>query len=791
MLALILFLKRKEKRIMKGFTKFTALFLAVLMSVSVFSLTTPVSAASAYEYNVYMNAMVVSAENNSVLLDDSSTGMIAQAKAMSADAIVLNAGKYSRVSVSINNGMLEQLSNGNLPVRIILDKGKAHVNASTLKELSDKVSDKLEIEFAIGEKTVISVKADGATIELDTPITIVAESVNEGANTANVGEKPYGAAYVEGAKWGFLASADTEIELKKTQTPVFNDIVSNHWAKENIAFVTTTGYFNGVAEGKFSPNGKMTRAMVVTVLSRIDSFTGAAGAYPYKDVAANAWFAPAITWAYENGIVEAGDAFRPDDNVTRIEFMVMLYNYAKKLGIASDSEFEGSSLNFEDKDKVTDEKEIMATAFCTSNGIVTGYSTGGGKAYLRPEFTATRAEVSAMIQRFVKYAVFGGSETMQGQYTDFINLRGDLNNVYKKLTEEKELTVAYLGGSVTVGAFATSGNSWRGLTDKWLKTNFPKAKINMISAAIGSSGSHLGAFRIHADVIPQGTDLLFIEVSANDEMKGTYKKGMSDIYYESIIRQIREYLPECEIVSVYITLSDWVAKFGDKQADVPKVLEPVCEYYDVTSIDVGRALAREISATGKTAKDYISDGAHPNDAGHKVYADTIAAYLTEGLFGEMSLGYGDMQNHTYPEECMFEYNVHFAPDYVHISSPDVFDDIKGFTFYNTVCSDPNTHIPGYILPTEADNQFTFTFEGTGLDILLKFQSGGYYYSYSVDGGETQKVYLPTGQNHPFDFISGLEPGKHTVTYSYLGPSGEGETSTTRALVGFLIKGYKE
>ena len=226
---------------MKGLTKFTALFLAVLMSVSVLSLTAPVSAASAYEYNVYMNAMVVSAENSTILLDDSNTGMIAQAKAMSADAIVLNAGKYSRVSVSINDAMLAQLSSGNLPVRIILDKGKAHVNAATLKELSDKVSDKLEIEFAIGEKTVISVKADGATIELDTPITIVAESVNEGANTANVGEKPYGAAYVDGAKWGFLAASDTEIELKKTQTPVFNDIVSNHWAKENIAFVTTTG----------------------------------------------------------------------------------------------------------------------------------------------------------------------------------------------------------------------------------------------------------------------------------------------------------------------------------------------------------------------------------------------------------------------------------------------------------------------------------------------------------------------------------------------------------------------
>ena len=150
-----------------------------------------------------------------------------------------------------------------------------------------------------------------------------------------------------------------------------------------------------------------------------------------------------------------------------------------------------------------------------------------------------------------------------------------------------------------------------------------------------------------------------------------------------------------------------------------------------------------------------------------------------------------MQNHAYPKECMFEENAHFAPDYVQIDSLDIFDDIKGFAFYDTVCPDPNPHIPGYIAPKDADNKFTFTFEGTGLDILLKFKSGGYYYEYSIDGGEPEKVFLPTGQNHPFDFISGLEPGKHTVTYSYLGASGEGEAAFDRPLVAFLIKGYKE
>ena len=91
---------------MKKLTKITALFLALLMSVSAFCLTTPVSAASEYEYNVYSNAIVVNAENGAITLDDSSEGMIAQAKTVGASAIILNAGKSSSVAVSINDAML-------------------------------------------------------------------------------------------------------------------------------------------------------------------------------------------------------------------------------------------------------------------------------------------------------------------------------------------------------------------------------------------------------------------------------------------------------------------------------------------------------------------------------------------------------------------------------------------------------------------------------------------------------------------------------------------------------------
>lgn len=777
---------------MKRVTKITALFLAMLMSASLFCITTPVVAASGYEYNVYANAMVVKADNNKILLDDTSTGIIAQARTVGADTVILNAGQSSSLTASISSAMLKQLSDSGLSVRMLLDGGKVMLNAAMLGEMSNKVTGDLEICVNLGVKTEVTIKADGSPITLDTPILVTADNTVEGSNTANAGAKPFGAAFVEGSKWGFLASSDTSLELVNTPTPEFGDVRKSHWAKDNIAFVATMGYFNGVEPGKFDADGRMTRAMVVTVLSRIDSFAGAAGSYPYKDVAANAWFAPAVTWAYNNGIIGDGDAFRPDNNVTRIELMEMLYNYAKKLGTVNESELEGKKLDFVDADAITDPESIKAALFCTSNGIVTGYSLEKG-AYIRHASTASRAEVAAMVQRFVRYAIFGGNNTMDGKYSEFINVRGNLNNVYNKLINEKELTVSYLGGSVTGGHGASSdAKTWRGLTHSWLKSTFPDANVIMNNASLGSSGSHLGAYKIQTEVIPQGTDLLFVEFIVNDAYKKTYQDGMSGFYYESIFRQIREALPECEIVCLYITNTSWLKQYGLNIAPAPAQIEEVCDYYNVSSVDCGRALASEIGTYNETvAKTYLPDGVHASDAGYKVYGDAVIEFLSEALLGETSLNYGAIKNYTIPEACLDERVAHFVPKYVPIDSLDVFDSIKGYQFYDAYCTTLNAKSKGYIVPSAADNEFTFTFEGTGLDMFLKFNGGGYYYEYSIDGGEPQKVLLPTGQNYPFSFISGLEPGKHTITYSYLGESGNGEASLDRPIAALLVKGYKD
>jgi hypothetical protein len=147
----------------------------------------------------------------------------------------------------------------------------------------------------------------------------------------------------------------------------------------------------GVTDTTFAPDGTMTRAMLVTVLSRIAGETGE-GTSTYTDVNKNAWYISGVAWAEENGIVKAGGAFRPDEMATREEMADMFYRFALKVGI----EAEAKETKLTDIAKVSPEY-ADGVKFCTSSGIITGYDDGT----VKPQNNVTRAQAATMIQRFV------------------------------------------------------------------------------------------------------------------------------------------------------------------------------------------------------------------------------------------------------------------------------------------------------------------------------------------------------------------------------------------------------
>ena len=120
----------------------------------------------------------------------------------------------------------------------------------------------------------------------------------------------------------------------KNPAPAFTDI-HNHWAADNILFAASRGLLSGTSDTTFSPNTGMSRGMFVTALGRLaginpDSYkTG-----KFTDVKADAYYAPYVNWAAQNGIVEGVTAttFAPDSNINREQMAVIMANYAKKLG---------------------------------------------------------------------------------------------------------------------------------------------------------------------------------------------------------------------------------------------------------------------------------------------------------------------------------------------------------------------------------------------------------------------------------------------------------------------------
>ena len=370
-------------------------------------------------------------------------------------------------------------------------------------------------------------------------------------------------------------------------------------------------------------------------------------------------------------------------------------------------------------------------------------------------------------------------------YSQYITDRGNLDNLVYKLNNGEDLTVVYLGGSVTAGAGASASDrtSWRGLTGNWLAQMFPNANIIRVNSAMGGSGSMLGAFRLDADVLAYDPDLVFVEFAVNDSYSGHKADGTVQFYYESILRQIREKSPDTEIISIFT--ADQSHLNNNSMHEVAALQDAVAAHYGVSSIDVGLALCNHIVAEGAQWSDYVSDSVHPADAGYEIYAAVIEQYLFSELF-EYETEPTAIVNHTVPATYIDSRNNNFVHNYVPVSK-DIFDSITGWT-YNSGKVYSNLDTAGYICPSENENSFTYTFIGTGIAFYMEYNGGGYYVDYSIDGGDTTSLKV-TNTNHPFNQMyktGSLEYGSHTITFSFRGTEGTGGTNPNVKLTRLLV-----
>lgn len=178
----------------------------------------------------------------------------------------------------------------------------------------------------------------------------------------------------------------------------FSDVADDAWYYEPVNFAYYFSIFNGVDEAVFAPEESMTRAMMVTVLYRIDDEYANGESSPFVDVPEDAWYTEAVIWANERGIVEGiGDGkFDPDGLITREQLATILYRYTKTF---ADVDSEGSLDAFADTSAVAD-YAVAPMRWAVASKLIVG-SLSGGETYLAPKDSATRAQVAAVLMRYL------------------------------------------------------------------------------------------------------------------------------------------------------------------------------------------------------------------------------------------------------------------------------------------------------------------------------------------------------------------------------------------------------
>ena len=366
-----------------------------------------------------------------------------------------------------------------------------------------------------------------------------------------------------------------------------------------------------------------------------------------------------------------------------------------------------------------------------------------GKVYVADEFTTEDIAPNTWYDR--------------NEYTEYTKYRKPLNNTYKKLTEDKELKVAYFGGSVTNG----SGNSWRLLTSKWFVDNFPEANVTNVNRACGESGTYLGTYRLQEDVIAIKPDLLFLEYSINDKYYGsTYAEAASQ--YETIVREVKQALPETDIITILV--SDTGTLSANKQGKLhtqAQAHEDMAIIYDIPSLHVGRRLAEVCNYDANVFKPvYAKDIVHLTDAGNYVYYQVIEEYLHNSLFCT------DFS--TLPErndELPVTQNKLFDGNRTHYEcTPELLAESErlggsgvartGGNAYSNV-----TEAEGNYVFNSTSDEFIFKFNGTDVALWSNYYKSNFFLI-SIDGGEYKEV---EGSSHaPARIIEGLPSGDHTV-----------------------------
>lgn len=349
---------------------------------------------------------------------------------------------------------------------------------------------------------------------------------------------------------------------------------------------------------------------------------------------------------------------------------------------------------------------------------------------------------------------------------------GRMTQFIKKLESKQEVTIAFLGGSITEGLTAGPEKCWAKLTYDYLCEKYPDTKINYVNAGMSGTPSILGNIRLQRDVLDFKPDLVFVEFAVNDGNEQTYKDS-----YEALVRTIlsQEQQPA---VSLYFT----VIKSGHT---CEQYMSQIGEAYGLPMVSLNNALKPEFDSGRMKWEDYSDDESHPNEWGHEMTRDLI-----KNMFEKITAEGGGAEISPVPEAWVFSNRFEGMTLIDRTHSSDKFKMLSEGTF----SSDKKTlaQFPDGWYVRSAPSKVTameFEFTGNSLMLLYRCSTSEKFGSakFTIDGTDIGSFSSssPNGWNNPEARLvfSGNE-GTHKVTITL--DATDGDSAAYLEILGFGI-----
>ncbi len=321
-----------------------------------------------------------------------------------------------------------------------------------------------------------------------------------------------------------------------------------------------------------------------------------------------------------------------------------------------------------------------------------------------------------------------------------------MSNVFQKAQNGEDITVAYIGGSITEGYNAGTTEFYAKTCTDLLQGYFPDITVTGVNAGISGTPSLLGNLRLERDVLSADPDIVFVEFAVNDGQEADYKNA-----YESLVRTLLTQEKDIAVVLLFTVL--------DSGYTCQEHMSKIGANYDLPMISVHDSVYEEIEAGRMTWQDYSNDQSHPNAYGHKCITDFVDNYYQKVLpvvaenVGEVSK---ELPDPVFSAKYM---NMH----YMDSATMDGVE-LDGFEQYDTHGSFHN----GWMYRGTDGGSMKFTVDCSVLEMVFKANNSDKYGTADiyVDGEKVKSVVsnMSDGWNNPVTayLIDNDSSAEHTV-----------------------------